>query len=141
MERGQSKNGALREGLEGIGRTMKRRIISLAIAFLFAVSGVLPLAASIAAVASACCKTGHSCCRRHAPEQSTAPALTAARECPAGCRLGPGVFSGSTLFAPQALAVFEPVAPVQERLARTESRVAAVISTNSLYQRPPPFGI
>jgi hypothetical protein len=119
---------------------MKRRILSLAIAFLFAVSGAVPLAATIAAAASACCKTGHSCCRRHAPEQSTAPAFAAAKECPAGCRLGPGVFSGSSLFAPQAAAEFQNVAPVQEQLRRSESRIATVIASTSLYQRPPPRG-
>jgi hypothetical protein len=120
---------------------MKRRILALTIAFLFAASGALPIAASIAAVASACCKTGHSCCRRHAPEHSSAPAMTTAKECPAGCRLGPGLFSRSLLVAPQAPALFEPVAPVQERIRRSEARGASVVSLSSLYQRPPPRGI
>ena len=117
---------------------MKRRFVALAIAFLFALSGALPLAASIAAAASACCKSGHSCCRRHAPEQSTTPAWTAAKECPSGCGLGPGVFSGTSLFAPHAAVAIEPVAAIQEQLRVAESRTAAVVFSSSLYQRPPP---
>jgi len=108
MEEANPKTERYVKRLEGL-ETMKRRI-SLSHRFLFAVSGALPLAASIAAVATACCKTGHSCCRRHAPEQSSAPALTAARECPEGAGSARCILRLSCLRR-QASAVFEPVAP------------------------------